>query len=205
MTRIAILVEGGGKSTGRKNLLRTGFNAFFRDISESARNLKVRWDLSVCGSRGETFRDFHIARKDKSNTHVFLLVDSDGPVTTGGLAYLTKHAGFKNLSNAEDRFIHLMIHAMEAWIIADPAALAKYYGQHFAQSALPKAINLETVAKADLENAFKQAIAKTGKPEYDKIHDASQLLARINPAIVHQRCPSSHRFFDEVRKAVAAA
>ena len=204
MKRIAILVEGGGKGAGTKAVLRNGFNAFFRDISENARG-KFSWKLQVCGSRGETYKAFHIEMADKSNTFVFLLVDSDGPVETGPLAYLSTKAGFRNLTGAEEHHLHLMVQTMEAWIMADGAAMAGYYGQHFGQNSLPKVKNLEAIAKADLESAFKKAIAHTSKPEYDKIHDAAALLARINPETVQSRCPSARRFFAEVTRAITPA
>ncbi len=204
MKRIAIIAEGGGKGTGTQSILKNGMNQFFRAISEQARDNGFQLKLAVCGSRNKTFRDFHIALKDTNNSHVFLLVDSDGPINKGRLDYLAETAGFKNLSGAEEHFIHLMIQTMEVWIMADGNALAVYYGQQFARNALPKAGNLETIAKSDLDACFKRAIAQTRKPEYDKIHDAAALLSRINPAIVQSRCPSARRFFEEVTKAITA-
>jgi hypothetical protein len=98
-----------------------------------------------------------------------------------------------------------MIQTMEAWIVADAVALAAYYGQRFNGNSLPKALNLETVAKTEVASALEQATRATQKGAYHKIRHASDLLQRIDRQKVRQRCPSCERLFDTLGGMIAAA
>ena len=89
-----------------------------------------------------------------------------------------------------------MVQAMEAWIVADPSALARYYGQGFRPAALPKTRNLEEVSKQDLERGLRQATQATGKGRYHKIKHASDLLKRIDVSTVTSRCDHCKRLFE---------
>jgi hypothetical protein len=97
-----------------------------------------------------------------------------------------------------------MIQTMEAWIVADATALAGYYGQQFKGNALPKAANLETVAKADVAKALAKATEKTKKGAYHKVRHAGDLLRKIAPQTVRKRCPSCKRMFARISARIAA-
>ncbi len=98
-----------------------------------------------------------------------------------------------------------MVQAMEAWIVADPSALARYYGQGFRLAALPKTRNLEEVSKQDLERGLRQATQATGKGRYHKIKHASDLLKRIDVSAVTSRCGHCKRLFDDLGKILATS
>lgn len=87
--------------------------------------------------------------------------------------------------------IHLMVQCMEAWIVADPEALAAFYDQYFKANALPARQNLEEEPKQDLYDKLDKATAdkRLIKGRYGKIRHASELLKRIDPAKVAMRCP----------------
>jgi hypothetical protein len=91
---------------------------------------------------------------------------------------------------------------MEAWIVADPDALAAYCGQKFRNNALPKAQNLETVAKNDVAKALEEATRDTQKGSYHKIRHASDLLRLIDQEKVRKRCPRCARLFDTLLKLI---
>ena len=86
-----------------------------------------------------------------------------------------------------------MVQMMEAWFLADPEALAAYYGQHFGAKALPGRENVEQIAKSDVERSLKEATKRTQKGEYHKIRHGSDLLAKIDPAKVRRRAPHCER------------
>ena len=88
-----------------------------------------------------------------------------------------------------------MVQAMEAWIVADPDALTAYYGQHFFKNALPKRHNLEEEPKLDCANKLAAATRPTQKGEYQKIRHAAELLAKISPNKVRNRCPHAEILF----------
>jgi hypothetical protein len=98
--------------------------------------------------------------------------------------------------------IHLMVQTMEAWIVADPDALADYYGQRFRRNALPRTANLETVAKPAVATALNNATRDTQKGVYHKIKHASDLLKRIDRAKVQDRCPRCKRMFTTLGQAI---
>ena len=98
--------------------------------------------------------------------------------------------------------VHLMVQTMETWIVADPDALEIYYQPRFRASALPRALNLESVSKVDIEMALDEATKDTQKGKYKKIRHAKDLLARIDAEKVNSRCPHSKRFFEYVKSAI---
>ena len=97
--------------------------------------------------------------------------------------------------------IHLMVQVMETWIVADPEALAA--GQHFHANVLPTHQNLEEICKTQIINALERATERTRKGRYDKVSHAD-LLARIDPEKVRQRCTHCARLFDTLRATIEA-
>ncbi len=89
-----------------------------------------------------------------------------------------------------------MIECMETWILADPEALATFYGQGFPSESLSKRENLEEESKANvaqyLDNSIRRTKRATENPKkrgYRKVDDGSKLLQRIDPGKVTKRCP----------------
>jgi hypothetical protein len=96
-----------------------------------------------------------------------------------------------------------MVETMETWIVADPDALAAYYGQRFRTNALPHHQDLEELAKIFVATALEQATRHTQKGAYRKIRHASDLLKRIAPQKVRRRCPSCERMFITLGNTIA--
>jgi hypothetical protein len=142
---------------------------------------RFRW-LSKCGPNGD-------------DTIVALLVDAEEAVNGPARAHLQSRERW-DLKSDPDDVVHLMVQAMEAWIVADPDALAAYYGQKFRRNALPKAQNLETIGKDDVAKALKEATCDTQKGTYHKIRHASDLLKKIDRTKVQKRCPRCACLFD---------
>jgi hypothetical protein len=95
-----------------------------------------------------------------------------------------------------DRQLHLMVQAMEAWLVADPEALEAYYGQGFRPHALPRQQDLEQVAKKDLNEALERATRESKtKGKYTKPH-GFELIGRVDPTKVRVRSWHAARFFD---------
>ena len=203
MSAVTIYVEGGGNSAATKATLRNGMNRFLGGIKDAARARSWRWNLVFCGGRDDTYKKFNAARKNDDSGILVLLVDSEGPVDASPHDHLAREDGW-NLREVKNDRIHLMVQVMETWIVADPEALAAYYGQHFRANVLPtRHQNLEEICKAQIINALERATEQTRKGRYDKVSHAD-LLARIDPEKVRQRCTHCARLFDTLQATIEA-
>ena len=206
MSSITIYLEGGGDGKNTKSALRQGMDAFLNPLKELARTKSWHWKLVACRGRQQTYDKFSNAVSNGQTKGVFvLLVDAEAAVISNSPRAHLKARDCWDLRFATDDMVHLMVQAMETWIVADPDALAAYYGQRFLAKALPNAANLESVPRADIIRALEQATCRTQKGEYHKIRHASQILQRIDPQIVGQRCPACARLFRTLAQAISAA
>ena len=204
MSGIAIYMEGGGKGRGTKEALRQGMDTLLQPLKEAARNKELSWKLACYGSRDETFKRFRDAVNNSDDAVNVLLVDAEGPVKRSARDYLRDQDKW-NLSFTPEDTIHFMVQVMETWIVADPAALSRYYGQGFRVNKLPKATDLETVPKTTVERSLGEATKDTQKGRYHKIRHASELLKRIDAEKVKARCCHCRRVFKALGRIVDAA
>ena len=202
MTSIAIYMEGGGLSNNGRAALRQGVDAFLGELKQAARNRHWGWKLACVGSRNDAFRAFRRATQLGDAGVVILLVDAEEPVLDAPLAHLGDRDAWE-MGFAEENSVHLMVQTMEAWLVADGDALADYYGQGFRGNALPATPDLESVSKREIERALQTATRATTKGRYDKIRHASQLLQRIKPERVRERCASCGRLLDFLKVTLA--
>jgi hypothetical protein len=171
------------------NLLKPGFDSFFKDLKNRAREKRCRFELISSKSGEQGRRDLAIALKAHRNAWTILLRDSEGPLRRNPAA---PHA---------DR-VFRMVEMMESWFHADQPALADFYGAGFRKSALKANPNVEKIPKEDLEKGLRAATGKTVKGNYfdNKTSHGRQLLAKINPTLVRQAAPNCERLFQAVRK-----
>ena len=80
-----------------------------------------------------------------------------------------------------------MVQMVEAWLVADPDALAEYYGQGFRRNALPRRDDVEAIPKDQLLQSLGRATADTKKKGYAKIRHCADLLGLLNQDRVRQR------------------
>lgn len=198
---VAIYMEGGGEGPNGRAALRRGMDGLLGPLKKLARRRAIRWKLTCCGPRNEAFRRFQDAVESGEDAVVVLLVDAEEPVAGTPRNHLQNRDGWR-LGFATDDNVHLMVQTMESWIVADPDALRKYYGQGFNARALPTTQNLEEVAKRDIDRALRQATERTQKREYHKIRHASDLLQRIDAEVVMAKCRHCRRLFDELGQMI---
>jgi hypothetical protein len=203
MNRIAIYVEGGGDGAAGKQLLRQGFNQFFRALKEAAEQKGVKFVVIACGGRQEAFSGFRrSATQDVNSIYPVLLVDSEDLVAKLPTEHLRDRDQW-DLSFATKDQVHLMVTTMETWIVSDKHTLSHFYGQGFSPNALPNSNNLEDVEKGRISKGLNLATKDTKKGKYHKIQHASELLARIDSQIAKQRCPACLRLFNEMGAVIA--
>ncbi len=186
-------------------MLRQGMGMFLAEIKNACRKKRWRWNLVCCGTRDEAYKRFQNERRNNNTDIIVLLVDSetqvDVPTPT---AHLAARDGW-NFHGADGDMVHLMVQMMETWIVADPDALKAYYGQGFRANTLPRHQNLEEVSKRNIEQALDRATHGTQKEEYHKIKHAKDLLQRIDPMTVREKCPHCERLFDTLLRLIDPA
>ncbi|MEJ1932322.1 DUF4276 family protein [Nostoc sp. NIES-2111] len=193
---IRIYIEGGGDGKNQKALIRQGFSQFFKPLVEIAKSKKIKWDIIICGSRNNAFRDFQNALKSHPEAFNVLLVDAEALVKVDSpWQHLKFRDNWDKPSGVDESQCHLMVQSMEAWFIADVETLKKFYGQDFKENAIPKNSNVETVEKDRLEPSLKAATGKTTKGEYQKIKHASKLLELLDVSKIRQASPYCDRLF----------
>ncbi len=169
--------------------LRTGFSKFLRNAGIDSRKIQIK----VCGDRDETHKRFVRACEDGGADYKMLLVDSEGPVNSTPKQHLRNRDGWQ-VNESEDQY-HLMVQAMEAWLIADREAVKQYYGQGFQESAIPAAQDVEQIDKDLPKSSLDKAAKKTNKEGYQEIRDGARLLAKINPEEVRKKARHCERLF----------
>ena len=172
-------------------------DALLGPLKQAARDKSLHWKLVCCGPRDAAFCGFRKAVGEAEGAIVLLLVDSEGPVSAGPCEHLRARDGWE-VTAVEAGSVHLMVQTMEAWIVADADALNRYYGQNFKAGLLPRAGDLESVAKNEVERSLCRATEHTGKGRYHKIKHASDLLQRVDAEKVKARCRHCRRLFDEL-------
>ncbi|MEK6300119.1 MAG: DUF4276 family protein [Acidobacteriota bacterium] len=201
---IRIYVEGGGKGKDSKGLVQKGFRAFFKSAADLARGKQIHFDVIACGSINSTLEDFNIALQTHKDAFNVLLVDSDGPVRVGPREHLRARGGLKLRGSVVDESCHLMVQTVEAWLIADVAALKQFYGQEFSASAIPGNTNVEEINKANLYSSLKAATRRTQKGQYHKVIHGAELLKKVDVAQVRNRAPHCDRLFATIQRKISA-
>jgi hypothetical protein len=201
---IAIYFEGGGNSAETKAALRLGMSAFLKPLVDMVRQRRCRWTITSCGGRDQACEAFLDALQNEPEKFNVLLVDSEAAVTAAPREHLKQRDDW-NLNGAQEEQVHLMAQCMEAWLVADPEALAEYYDQGFNANALPKRINLEEEPKLQIYAALENATRQTQKGSYGKIKHASELLKRVSQQKAKNRCEHCERLFTTLTAKIQAA
>jgi hypothetical protein len=200
---VRIYVEGGGKSD-TKATIREGFSNFLQPLCDLARKRGIRWSITACGSRSSAFETFKTDLGTFSDAFLVLLVDSEVPVVSGDWKHLQETDGWKS-GKLRDDHCHLMVQTVEAWLIADPDALAGYYGQHFRGNVLAGPTDVEAIPKEQLLEKLKRATEKTQKGSYAKIRHCADLLGRLNPDRVRRRAGHCDLLFKTLESQITGS
>lgn len=202
---IRVYVEGGGNNNTSRRKVRGGFSSFLNPLRELSRQKRLGWNVIVCGPRGEAFESFKIAARSHPEAFNVLLVDSEAPVSRPVWEHLQRQDGWKRPESARESQSHLMVQAVEAWIVADPETLSDFYGEGFLSNAIPRTKDVETIPKDRLLSSLDHATKGTRKGLYHKIDHGAALLERIDPAKVRSRSKHCELLFRDLEAAIREA
>ena len=197
--KVKVYVEGGGDSRDLRTRCRRGFSFFFEKATLAGRMPQI----IACGDRRSAFDRFRRAFESrKGDEFIVLLVDSEDPVAQGAepWEHLTRRDGWQRPQGATDEHVHLMVHCMESWFLADKDVLAAYFGDGFNLNALPGRGEIEEVRKNDVFTALKNATRQSRKGEYGKGQHSFAVLERIDPAKVLAASPSATCLLETLRE-----
>ncbi|MDI7268717.1 MAG: DUF4276 family protein [Myxococcota bacterium] len=228
MVAVRIYVEGGGDQRATLAECRRGFSEFFRKVVPGRSPRVV-----PCGGRNAAFDRFRTALCDGGDATPLLLVDSEAPVAPAAVAaspasanaadtsrggqhadtagrtawdHLKRADGWERPAGASDEAAHLMVQCMEAWLLADRDALARFYGQGFHAGALPGQADVEAIAKQDVLGALAKATRGTKtKGEYHKTRHGFDLLALVDPGRVVGASRHARRLVETIAELAVRA
>jgi hypothetical protein len=203
---IRIYIEGGGNNGPQTRQLRQGFEQFLTELRDAATKRGLQVKVIMCGERQSALKAYRLGcRKNASSVNLFL-VDSEGPVsTTSPWDHLVKQRDGFLEPRISDDFCHLMVQLFEAWLVADPDCLERYYGQGFHPGALPKHPDVEAISKKDVLDSLKRATRGSQKGQYHKIKHCSALLKRLSADEVRKRAKHCERLFATIERLIAQA
>jgi hypothetical protein len=95
-----------------------------------------------------------------------------------------------------------MVQVMETWFVGNRQILKAFFGQHFAENALPPAATpIEMLGKEAVFVGLKTC-TRDCKPkgQYGKGDHSFKLLGQIDPAVVLAASPWAKRFVDLLRQ-----
>lgn len=153
------------------------------------------------GGRQQTFDQFlEAVRSGRPDELPILLVDSEGPVVSGRSAWEHLHVqdGWDRPSGTSDQHAFLMVQTTETWLLADRNALRNYFGASFRENRLPSQRNLEDVPKETVLRSLARATADCNQ-QYAKGAVSFEILARISPDAVSDKCPHAKTMLDCLR------
>ena len=128
------------------------------------------------------------------------------PVTASGpWEHLAVRDKWKRPREVAAEHCHLMVQAMESWLIADREKLREYYGKDFHEGSLPNRPNVEEIPKSELEAALKKAAGNTKKKTYHKTQHAPRILEKLRLSVVCEKAPYCQRLVDTLKERIAAA
>ena len=167
--------------------LRPGFEIFFSALKIAAREADSEIEF-VAARNGPS--DYRKALRTHPRAWNILLKDSEEQMPKNPVALCERHG----IDPKAVTDVFWMVELMESWFLADPDALAKYYGQNFSANAIGKTKDVERVPKSEVLSRLKRAT----RNKYHKVTHAPHLLGLLDPQRVQMHARHCRKLFDTV-------
>jgi len=202
VSKVHLYVEGGGDTEVAQTRCRRGF----RELLEKAGFKNRMPAITACGSRSAAYDNFKAALKaaQRKNAFPVLLVDSEAPLPDpdlGAWEHLETQAGFEPPAAARPDQAQLMVACMETWLMADHAALHKFFGPGFNPNALLSEVDLEARPCHAVQRALEEASRHCGRDrKYRKGERSFDALSAVEPETLKKHLPHFKKFVDDLDK-----
>jgi hypothetical protein len=192
MGSVTIYVEGGGESKELRTRCREGFSKLIKKLDFAGRMPKI----VSCGGRDDAFKRFSKSISSSRNgDYPMLLVDSEDLITSDPWHHLKERDDWDCPTGAEEDQAQMMVTCMETWIMADHAAMRRFFGSCLREGALLPVSNLESRSRQELLEALRSATNDCGKNRgYEKGKRSFQILAELDPELLEENLPYFCRF-----------
>ena len=193
-----LYLEGGGDSKDLQSRCCEGFRKLLERCGLGGRMPR----LVACGGRQRAFGDFRTAHgMNAPKEFIAMLIDSEEPVAD--IEKTWEHLGGRDKwvkpKGAQDEQVLLMTTCMETWIITDRATLTKHYGDKLREPALPPLVDMENRSRQTVQDKLVHAARKCSNA-FAKGKRSFEVLARLNPEVLHKHLPSFVRIQRILRK-----
>ena len=196
--KVTIYVEGGGDSRELRAICRAGF----RDLINRAGFAGRSPAIVPCGGRRDAYESFKTDLLNGHSEYVLLLVDSEDPVANADESpdsdaawkHLKIRDGWERPARAANDQAQLMATCMETWVMADQAAVKRFFGSSLQASALLPLLNLEARDRHEVQDKLEHATRNCGRDRsYTKGKKSFAVLATLESATLHQHLPHFRR------------
>ena len=118
-----------------------------------------------------------------------------------GKLVITTDDDEQELCENDEKHMHLIVQAMEAWLMADRDKLKSFYGRGFDEGKLPDD-DVEDIPKKRLLIALRAATRDSDKGRYHKTRHGFQILGTLDTSRVSAAAPHCERLFQVLEKEV---
>jgi hypothetical protein len=201
VNRVCLIVEGAGNDKAAKSQLVKALTDLLVNAGFKGRMPRI----IPAGGRDQALQDFKATLSQRQRQGFpLLLIDAEDPISSKDFSidapiwhHLKQRDGWEKPQGAENNQVALMVTSMETWLLADTAALRKFFGPNLKEKLLPPLANLESRNRKDVLTALEKATEDCGKNRaYRKGTKSFQLLATVNPQALQQHLPHFQRFVE---------
>lgn len=207
MKRVKVFVEGATRGRGGNSSANIACRRAFAKLAERCGAIN-KPEFVHCGGRSHTWTAaWNEFLNRKEGEIILLLVDSEQPTSLppeDAWKFLATQPSepWKDLGERNARYVFLMVVMMETWLLADSAALARYFGIVFRTNQIPNWPSPEDIGKESILETMAKATQECQR-QYEKGQTSFEALAEVDPKLIAQKCPHAAYFFQRLKEECA--
>ena len=151
--------------------------------------------LVACGGRESAYDGFKACHARASRREfAALLIDSEEPIrdVNETWRHLRRGDHWVQPRGAQDNQVLLMTTCMETWVMADPDAVERHFGQGLQKRELLPVAGLEKRSRAEVQDTLERVTQRCSVP-YQKGPKSYEVLGKLTPKVLRKHLPSFRR------------